>query len=96
MYSAIVDCLACRNKGEIELRLGPTPVISKAFEYLGKSIANGYLYLLCKNCETVLLVDPVGIMDSGRTEKVKGIVCRMGNLLFKRETDDLSSSEKPC
>ncbi len=96
MYSAILDCLACRNRGEIELRPGLTPVISEAYEYLGMSIASGYLYLLCNNCKTVLLVDPAAFMGPDKSEKVRGVICRQGALLSRRRANGLSGSEKPC
>lgn len=95
MYSAFLDCLACRNNGEIELRLDNPPVVSRAYEYLGTSIASGHFYLLCNSCKTVLLVDPVAVINSGKTERVKGIVCRMGTLLYKGGSNDVSDPEKP-
>lgn len=93
MYSAILECLACRNKGDIELRPGSKPAVSDAYEYLGQSVASGYFYLLCTHCRTVLLVDPAAFMGPDKSEKVKGIICRPGALLYRR-ANDLSGPEK--
>ncbi len=73
MRSANVDCLACRNNGEIEVYPGLAPVRSTAYEHLGRSIASGYLYLLCKCCRTVLLIDPTGLLGLDK-EGAIGIV----------------------
>jgi len=94
MNSAIVDCLACRNKGEIVVHPGPTQVRSKAYEHLGRSIASGYLYLLCKCCGTVLLIDPAGLFGPDQ-EAAVGIV-RLGSLHLKKWGYGLSGPEKVC
>jgi|GEM_PF-4015484 len=95
MYSAILDCPACANKGRIELRLDRTPVASEAYEYLGKSVASGYFYLLCTRCKAVLPADPVGVVGAQRTETVKGTICEQGALLYNGGTNGFSDSEKP-
>ncbi len=94
MQSAIVDCLACRNKGEIMVRPGLAPVRSKTYEHLGRSTASGYLYLLCKRCRTVLLVDQTGLTGSGQ-EAVIGIVL-WGSFYLRERENDLSNTEKAC
>ncbi len=73
MRSATLGCLACRNNGEIEVSPGLAPVRSEAYEHLGRSIASGYLYLLCKCCRTVLLVDPTSLLGLDK-EAAVGIV----------------------
>jgi hypothetical protein len=94
MQRAIVDCLACRNKGEIVVRQGSAAVRSKTFEHLGRSTASGYLYLLCKYCRTVLLVDPAGLIGTGQ-EAVIGIVL-WGGFYLRERGNDLSDTEKAC
>ena len=94
MHSATLDCIACRNNGEIEVHPGLTPVRSEAYEHLGRSIASGYLYLLCKCCRTVLLVDPAGLLGSGQ-EAVIGIVW-WGSFYLRERGNDLSDSERAC
>ena len=94
MHSATLDCIACRNNGEIEVHPGLAPVRSTAYEHLGRSIASGYLYLLCKCCRTVLLVDPTGLLGSDK-EAVIGIVL-LGRLHLKEEGYGRSGPEKVC
>jgi hypothetical protein len=66
MSSGIIQCLACGNKGHIEIKgmMDKMPEF-RIFRHLGHHAFTGHMHFLCPYCSTVLRVDPVEVLGEG-------------------------------
>ena len=94
MYSTYLECPECGNKGRIELLFLAYPRMTPfgSFEYLGNSLSNGYMQLLCPSCNSVLLVDPTELVNERTTRVISGILYKQGPLSAERKVHTLSNS----
>ncbi len=66
MGSGIIQCLACEDKGYIEIKgmMDKIPEF-RIFRHLGHDAFTGHMHFLCPYCNTVLRVDPVEVLGNG-------------------------------
>ena len=83
MHSTYLECPVCGNKGRIELLFLTHPRLtpSGSFEYLGNSLSDNYMHLLCSSCKSVLLVDPTELVNVSTTKVISGIIGKQDSLL---------------
>lgn len=66
MSSKIIQCLACGDKGHIEIKgMRDKMPESRIFRHLGHNAFTGYMHFLCPYCSTLLRVDPIEVLGEG-------------------------------
>lgn len=66
MSNGIIQCLACGDKGHIEIKgmVDKVPAF-RIFRHLGHNAFTGHMHFLCPYCNTLLRVDPVEVLGKG-------------------------------